>query len=224
MTFSSSQLQVGGQLGHRRAPAELAFEATAGLGDPGEQVAGVHRQAHRAAGVGDTPGDGLADPPGGVGRELEALAPVELLDRVHQAEVALLDQVEQGQFGRLVLLGDGNDQTEVGLDEGLGRVVAASDQPPQLPLAGRGDRLGRGQLGSCLPSCLDGLGQPGFVVLGQQRVLADVVQVEAYQVLFGLSRVIGGHLRSNVLPMRRPAGVAVFPPPNANTLARPSKT
>src|SRR4051794_15352422 len=47
------------------------------------------------------PGDRLADPPGGVGGELEALAPVELLDRVHQAEVALLDEVEQRQAGRL---------------------------------------------------------------------------------------------------------------------------
>ena len=35
-----------------------------------------------------------ADPPGRV-EELEAFAPVELLDGVHQAEVALLDEVEQ---------------------------------------------------------------------------------------------------------------------------------
>ena len=42
----------------------------------------VDRQADRAAGVGDAAGDRLADPPGGVGRELEALAPVELLDGV----------------------------------------------------------------------------------------------------------------------------------------------
>jgi hypothetical protein len=39
--------------------------------------------------------DGLADPEGGVGRELEATAPVELVDRVLEAEVALLDEVEQ---------------------------------------------------------------------------------------------------------------------------------
>ncbi len=32
------ELQVGGELGDRRAPAELTFEAAAGLGDPGEQV------------------------------------------------------------------------------------------------------------------------------------------------------------------------------------------
>ena len=135
------QLQVGGQLGHRRAPAQLPFEAAPGLGHPGQQVAGVDRQPHGAAGVGDAAGDGLADPPGGVGRELEALAPVELLDRVHQAQVALLDQVQQRQLGGLVLLGDGDHQAQVGLDEGLGRLVAVTDQAAQLPLAGRGDRL-----------------------------------------------------------------------------------
>ena len=135
------QLQVGGQLGDRRAPAQLAFEAAPGLGHPGEQVAGVDREPHGAAGVGDAAGDGLADPPGGVGGELEALAPVELLDRVHQAQVALLDQVEQRQLGGLVLLGDGDHQAQVGLDEGLGRLVAVADQAAQLPLAGRGDPL-----------------------------------------------------------------------------------
>src|SRR5690606_31695108 len=36
----------------------------------------------------------LADPPGGVGGELEALPPVETLDGGDQAEVSLLDQVE----------------------------------------------------------------------------------------------------------------------------------
>ena len=37
----------------------------------------------------------VANPPGGVGGELEALAVVELLDRPHQPEVAFLDQVQQ---------------------------------------------------------------------------------------------------------------------------------
>jgi hypothetical protein len=39
-------------------------------------------------------------------------------------------------------------------------------------------------------------------------MFTDVVQIEADQILLGLSGVIGGHLVSNVLPMRRPAGTA----------------
>ena len=36
----------------------------------------------------------LTDPPGGVGRELEATLPVELLDGAKKAERALLDEVD----------------------------------------------------------------------------------------------------------------------------------
>src|SRR5205823_2714895 len=94
-------------------------EPRPGLLQSGERVARVHGETDRAAGVGDAARDGLTDPPRGVRRELEALAPIELLDRVHQAEVALLDQVEQRQARSLVLLRDRDDQAEVGLDEGL---------------------------------------------------------------------------------------------------------
>ena len=55
----------------------------------------VDRDADRAALVGDRAGDGLANPPGGVGAELEAAAVLELIDRPHQPRVALLDQVEE---------------------------------------------------------------------------------------------------------------------------------
>ena len=88
-------LDLDAELGQRGRAAQLQLEAGLGLLHPGQRVAGVDGEADGAAGVGDAAGDGLADPPGGVGGELEALAPVELLDGVHQAEVALLDQVEQ---------------------------------------------------------------------------------------------------------------------------------
>ena len=55
---------------------------------PDELVDGlhhVHRDADGAGLVGDGPGDGLADPPGGVGAELVTLAVVELLHRADQA-------------------------------------------------------------------------------------------------------------------------------------------
>jgi hypothetical protein len=76
----------------------------------------VDRDADGAGLVGDRAGDGLADPPGGVGGELVAAAVFEFLDRLHQAHVAFLDEVEEGEAAVGVFLGDGNDEAEVGLD------------------------------------------------------------------------------------------------------------
>ena len=102
---------------------------------------------------------------------------------MHQAEVALLDEVEQGQARGLVLLGDGDHQSEVGLDEGLLGPLSLQGGAPQLPLLRRGQALRcRCQLGVGLPAGLDGLGQSDLVVLGQQRVLADVGQIQPNQI------------------------------------------
>ena len=64
----------------------------------------------------DGAGDRLTNPPGGVGGELEAAAVLELVDCLHQADVTLLNQVEELQATVGVFLGDGDYQTQVGLD------------------------------------------------------------------------------------------------------------
>ena len=74
-------------------------------------------------------GDGLADPPRGVGGELEALGVVELLDRADQAEVALLDEVEQRHATTHVALGDRHDESKVRLGELLlGELAVTRDR------------------------------------------------------------------------------------------------
>jgi hypothetical protein len=55
----------------------------------------VHGKADRSALIAESACDGLADPPGGVRGELEALAPVELLDGADESEIALLDEIEE---------------------------------------------------------------------------------------------------------------------------------
>src|SRR5439155_23767563 len=146
--------------------------------EPREGVAGVDREPDGAAGVGDAACDGLSDPPRGVRRELEALAPVELLDRVHQAEVALLDQVEERQARRLVLLGDRDHQPQVRLHErGLGQ-LALVGEPPELTALALGQTRLAAYVGPRLVARLDGLGQAYLIVFGEQWVLPYVREVE----------------------------------------------
>src|SRR4051812_24472131 len=80
----------------------------------------------------------LPDPPGRIGRELEAAAMVELLDRADQADDALLDQIQERQPEAAVALGVRDDQAEVGLDHPvLCSRIALFDPLRQLDLLGR---------------------------------------------------------------------------------------
>src|SRR6266571_2078662 len=100
-------------------------------------------EANRPRLVPDGAENRLADPPGRVGRELEPASVVELGDRSHQTDVALLDEVEQRHASALVLLGDGNDQAEVRLGH-----VAAGRIRTRLDLLGELDLLLFGEEGS----------------------------------------------------------------------------
>src|SRR5581483_10315971 len=81
--------------------------------------------------------EGLADPPRGVGAELVALGPVELLDRPDQADRAFLDEVQEVHPRALVTLGPVDDEAKVRLDHlPLGRLIALGDAPTQLELLG----------------------------------------------------------------------------------------
>ena len=99
-------LDLQGQLAH--GPADLP-----------DLLRHVHGDPDGAALVGDRPLDGLTDPPRRVGGEPEAPVGVELLDGLHQAYVALLDQVLEGQPVAAVLLGHADHEPEVLLDEPL---------------------------------------------------------------------------------------------------------
>jgi hypothetical protein len=80
---------------------------------------------------------------------------------------------------RSVFLRDRDDQPQVGLHERPLRVVTLTGGPAQLALLGRGEILAGGQqvaAGGIAP--LDLLGQPNLVVLGEQRVLPDIGQIE----------------------------------------------
>ena len=75
----------------------------------------MDRQADGAALVGDGAGNCLANPPGGVGGELISFLVVEFFGGANQAEAAFLNQVLERKTTIHVFLGNGNNQTQVGL-------------------------------------------------------------------------------------------------------------
>src|SRR5919204_1260975 len=100
----------------------------------------MHGHANRARVVGDGALHGLADPPSRVGGELEAAAPVELLDGAVEPECALLDEVQERHAEAAIALRDRDDEAQVALDHlALGDEIALLD-----PLCER-DLLGGGQ-------------------------------------------------------------------------------
>jgi hypothetical protein len=100
--------------------------------------------------------NGLADPPGGIGAELVPLAIVELLHRPDQADVALLDQVEEVHVLRVVVLGDGDHQAQVGLYHAVLRPLVTG---------------------------FDALSQLDLLLLGEQGDLASFFQIQPQRVM-----------------------------------------
>src|SRR5918997_5712223 len=88
-----------------RLPLELHRELVKGPGHLADLVAPMNRHPYGAALVGDGPLHGLPYPPRRVRREPPPALRVELLDGLHQADVALLDQVLERQPLPAVLLG-----------------------------------------------------------------------------------------------------------------------
>src|SRR5262249_51818513 len=125
-----------GDLFRGRLAAELLHQRARGANQLVDRLDHVHRDADRPRLVGDRAGNRLPDPPRRIGRELVAAAVLELVHRLHQADVPFLDQVEELEAAVGVFLGDRDDQAEVGIDElllgHLGLVLALEDHVERL--------------------------------------------------------------------------------------------
>src|SRR4051794_30127348 len=134
-------LELAGDLLRARLAAERLDELALDVDDLVELLHHVDRDADRPALVGDGPRDRLADPPGGVRRELVAAGVVELLDRADEPERPLLDEVEERQPAAEVALRDRHDEPQVRLDHlRLGGHVAALDALREVDLLLRGQQ------------------------------------------------------------------------------------
>ena len=163
----------------------------------------VHRDADRAGLVGDRAGDRLADPPRGVRRELEALGVVELVDRPHQAEVALLDEVEELHAPTAVALGDADTTRRrlAWISSLLARCPRWTTRISGASRRGSIDPSRSSMRSAAQVAVLDGLREPPLVVAGEQVDPADLAEVHAHGV--------GGHAAR---PAARPLAPAAPAP------------
>src|SRR5262245_12783720 len=108
-----------GDLFRGRLAAQLLHERARGADQLVDRFDHVHRDADGAGLIGDGSRDRLANPPRRVSRELVTAPVLELVDGLHQADVAFLDQVEELQSAVGVFLRDRDHQSQVGFDQFL---------------------------------------------------------------------------------------------------------
>ena len=77
----------------------------------------MHRQTNGPAVIGNRAPDRLPNPPRGICGELEAAPELKPVDRLHQTDVAFLDQIEERESASEVALRNRHDETQVPLDE-----------------------------------------------------------------------------------------------------------
>ena len=179
-----------GDFFHRGLAAGLLLEIAGDAIELPDTVGHMHRHADRAPLIGDGARDRLPDPPGGVGAETVAAVIIEFLHRFHQAEVAFLDQVQEGYAARHVFLGNGDNQPRIGFYQMVAGIQAVLNQ--ELPLGaalvvGRLGQLAGGQLSRFLAHR-----QLDFLLCGQQRDARHFLEVQA-------DRVAGGYFTQVVI-------------------------
>src|SRR5690606_23416026 len=159
-------------------PSELGLQARLGGSYGCQRVVEVHGDPDGAGLVGDGPGDGLTDPPGGVRRELEARPPVELPNGSEETQDSFLEQVEEVDTGRVgVTPSIGDDEPQVGGEEGVLGLTALALGATQLDLFLLALVVALLEaLGSVFPR-LDLLGELDLLLCRQQVVFADGSQV-----------------------------------------------
>ena len=106
-------MELLGKLLQRRLAANLAEHLPAGAHDLIDDLDHMHGHTDGTGLFAERAADRLSDPPRRVSRKLVAAAIIELLDRLHQTDVAFLDEVEELQATVGVLLRDRDDEAQV---------------------------------------------------------------------------------------------------------------
>ena len=142
LDFLLGDVKHVGQFLFRWRALELLFQAADFFFEfiEGSQLVGG--ETHDARVLGDGLKDGLAYPPNGVGYEFEAASLVEAFGGLNQSNVAFVDEVGKTEALVLVLLGNGDDEAQVGLGEAVeGFLVAGFDTLCQTDFLLRSEQL-----------------------------------------------------------------------------------
>ena len=139
-----------------RFPSQLLQKLSAHTDQLVDRLHHVHRNTDRPRLIRNGSGDGLTDPPCGVGGEFITLAVIKLFNRLDQTQISLLDQIQKQHAAADIALGDADHQTQVSLGQTLLRILVA---------------------------VLHALRQLDFLLCGQKRHLADLLQVHAHRIL-----------------------------------------
>ena len=89
---------------------------------PGDRLKAALYALKEGASIDDVSENKCADPPGCVGGELDVAVGIKPLDGLHEADVPLLDEVQEVHVDRLVLHRDLDHESEICGDERVGRV------------------------------------------------------------------------------------------------------
>src|SRR5688572_10680752 len=149
-----------------------------GLLDAVDGFADVDGEADGAALIGDGAGDRLPDPRSGVGREFVAAVVVEVVGGLHQADVPLLNEIEEGEATADILLGHGNDETQVGPDQVGTSQLAVELVGVELAAIIWSQQLLQEELLGEL-AALHPFGEPDLLLHGEKVRLADFLEVES---------------------------------------------
>ena len=133
--FSASSSLVGSRPSSCTRVRERADQLVDGLDH-------VHGNADGARLIRDGARDRLPHPPRRISGELVTAAVFELLHRLHQSDIAFLNQIQELQPAIVVAFGDAHHQPEIRLDQflarGLGLAVGAVHQFERAAQFGRG--------------------------------------------------------------------------------------
>src|SRR5258708_2379916 len=134
----------------------------------------MHRDTNGASLVGDRARDRLTNPPGGIRTELIALGVIELLHSTNQADIPLLDQVQQAHATANIFFRHAHNQAQVRLCQTTLTLFTVFDN------AIVSARRGFEQLS---PATLHTLSQTDLFFRRKQRHAPDLAQVHAYRII-----------------------------------------
>src|SRR5205814_8705422 len=97
----------------RRFAAELLAQQQRNPAHLGNIVHEIDRKTDGFALISQSPLDRLLEPPCRVRAELPAFSRVKTLDRLHQTDISLRDQVEQRQTEICIIMRDLDDETQI---------------------------------------------------------------------------------------------------------------